>query len=372
MNWHKVLLISVLFSVVNFSTSSSLVHEVYWLVSSYVYLYSWIFWFLWLGFFILFVQKRQSRYLLISNILFFCSMGINEMFFALNISSIALLIFIGVKYYKIKFSIFIPSLLIAVVASWLFLSSPGITQRFNMLNESSKTFLDYFTILKISLKDYTYEFLRILFNPLPIGTFILCIAVFSKISLPIPKSFSKEIFFLVVLFTIILYLMTWAYYFTMADAEEYTFPVRIFTSINTGVLILFVFCAFYLSGIFQTIVSKYSFSISLIAICFLAYGLIFSKNNLYTIRSEYKSGLLSDYKNEVEEMHKTILNAAKNDNCWKLAIVKDLENRPTSIFSKPVIEPNRLFPFWNEAYESFFQINEIRLEGDTIYKFQMK
>ena len=53
--------------------------------------------------------------------------------------------------------------------------------------------------------------------------------------------------------------------------------------------------------------------------------------------------------------------------CWRIAVLPPLENTPRSIFMAPDIKANKLEYFWNNAYEKYFNVDEIRLEGDTFF-----
>jgi hypothetical protein len=47
-------------------------------------------------------------------------------------------------------------------------------------------------------------------------------------------------------------------------------------------------------------------------------------------------------------------------------VVDSLINPPATIYHGPDISRNRKVNYWNMAYESYFGIDEIKIEGDSL------
>jgi len=60
-NKYDFFVISSFFMLINYALTPSLPHLVFWMSSSFVYLYSWCFMLLWLGFFIRFYKEENEK-----------------------------------------------------------------------------------------------------------------------------------------------------------------------------------------------------------------------------------------------------------------------------------------------------------------------
>jgi hypothetical protein len=363
---------SLMFLVLNFTLSPSLVHELYWLVSSYVYLYAWCFWMIWISLFLAAKKTnlflKSTVYYAFSNLFLFLSIGINEMFLVINTLSLFLLALYEYYTYK-KLSHPLFSLIIVSGFSILFfISSPGISRRLSLFDEgSSYSFLE---VLKYSFSHFFEEGYRVLFSSYAtIGLFGLIIlkGFQTKVSFKLNKV--KLLFFSLFCF-VGLYLMTMPFYLTMG-VKNLFFPNRIFTAVDTGFLLLGVLISFYISELIANKISKdVVLFFKTIFITILIYGLFFQVNNISLLKAEYNNGTLLAYKKEMTERFETINKSKENKTCWKKAIIKPLVNKPKSIYFDPDIKPNREDEYWNEAYESYFFIDEISYESDTSSKLE--
>ncbi len=374
LKWFKVLLFSALVVLLNFSLSPSLVHQLYWLVSSYVYLYAWCFWLLWVSSYLYFMRAQNSTVksilYFITNILLFLAIGINEMFLVLNLATLVVLV--GYHSYKHQFKLIenLPILITFTLSFMLFASSPGILSRVDSLDVNPSSF----AMIKSGfngLKHYSISLAHILlFNVMIIPTLILIGSDFFQLSKI--KLRASTIAMILILGLAVIYGMTLAYYLLMGTGlEEY--PNRIFTSIYTGIIFLV------LVGVAPLIVNSInqlqfpSVFIQLVqslSIVMVGVGLYFGNNNIHLIQQELESGLIQAYDEDVRTQYATIAAAKNKQSCWTTAVIQDLNNLPVSIFMTPKIQENRIKPYWNNAYEAYFLIDEIRIKKDTVTKLE--
>lgn len=365
--WYNVLLFSLLVLLVSLALSSSLIHELYWMASSFVYFYCWIFWFLWVGSFIRYMQRTKNANLwyFLSNVFLFLDMGLNEMFLVLNVITVGCLIFLDIQKNKVNTVYHLPIIITLLSSVLLFVSSPGIVVRWHdhpPIDDS----VNYWVVFKNSISHFIEEFLRLsIGNSIVFSVIFLLSSRFLNLNYsPLISLNNKQQVALFVLCIVTLYLMTWGYYLPLGREDYPFFPPRIYTSIGTGIILcLIFFVPFFLRSIFSIKRQLVLFIVLLI----IANGIFFENTNIRLINEEYKTGLLYKHNEEMNRRY-AIINEARKSKGWKMAKVDTISARPKSISSSPYIEANRNPPYWNQAYENYFQINEIRLTGDTIFK----
>lgn len=371
-SWFKNLLLSAIFVVVHFALTPSLVHELYWMVSSFVYLYCWCFTLIWISSYIWYNKAKsllsKNLYFLLTAITLVCSIGINEMMLFVNGFFLAIIGFYKVfKKNKDQLTNILLGIL-SVASYYMFLSSPGILSRFNSFdlekaeNHNQNIVLD-------SLSDFSTEIIFWLTQ----GGILLSFLIVSLIIInrdQLKQSLSiKTKPFLLVAFFVNLYLMTYAYYIPMGY-EEF-FPNRVYTTVWTGFQ-LFILFFFILNSFIVNVCNKLSQEkqqvLFTVALLYLFCAIYFSNNNINLLKREYNSGLLEGYDNEINHRYETLRYASSIDTCYKLAILSPLKHKPMSVFFPPEIEPHRVTPYWNQAYEYFFDLSEVRIDGDTLIK----
>lgn len=366
--WHNNLLSSGLILLVCLALSSSLVHELYWMVSSFAYFYSWIFWFLWVGCFLRYRANEKPRlgYYFFSNLLLFLAVGLNEMFLVLNVISVGYLVYIDIQKNKVGVTLHLPIIITLVSSVLLFISSPGTTERWLHHIPPAEENIGYWVVVQNSITHFVGEFFRVLTKSgIVIAAAFLISGRFLNLKtnsfIPLNQRHTIRLFALCI---IVLYLMTWGFYLPMGQTEPH-FPQRIYTSIGTGIIIcLILFVPFFLQKPFSNSNSKIHF----IAILTIGVGLFGSKTNLRLIIDEYSAGLLQLYDREMNQRYIVIEQSKKYDGFRQVAVIDTLTAKPQSIHYGPDIEPNRTPAYWNRAYEAFFGINEVRLKNDTVFK----
>lgn len=366
-------LFSSLFMLVNYALSPSLPHLVYWMVSSFVYLYSWCFWLLWVGSFIRYLKApsfpSKDIYFILTIVFLICAMGMNEMFLILHGITLALFIlhFTLTQSPHLKFTIPIAS--VAIIMLLFFISNAGIETRYQSFDElrSENHFILSFVYLakhaSIALIDWLsfgLIFLVLLFWTI---LFVGDEDELLNYKLEMKWYYSLPIF-------ISPFAMLLAFYIPMGESE--VIPNRIFTSFFLVIqfLLVFVFSSYFNTKTL-TLFKREKIAVAQIRFALviaLALSLTFTQNNLNILAHEYASGVLINYDQTMKKRYEIIKSAKnKQKTCWKVAILPPLVNPPKSIYMNPDIKANKEGFFWNNAYEKFFGLDEVRLEGDTFY-----
>lgn len=366
--WYYLLLFSLLIQLLCLGLSSSLVHELYWMVSSFVYFYSWIFWFIWVGCFLRYIADVKHRwvYCFFSNIFLFLAIGINEMFLVLNVISVGYLIYVDKVHNQRSVTHHIPIIITLLSSVLLFISSPGITERWLYYFAPAEENIGYWGVFKNSITHFPCDFFRILTESgVVIAVVVLIATRFINLQIaPLGKLNQNQQIILFTLCIVTLYFMTLAYYIPAGRLEIY-FPNRIYTSINTGMVICLVF---FIPILLRRYFSYNSPIIHFMALLIIGGGMFWGNTNIRLIKDEYHMGLLQRHNEEMNKRYEIIYEAKKRNDGQQIAVIDTLSAKPESIYSGPDIEANRNPAYWNQAYETFFNIDEIRLNGDTIFK----
>lgn len=362
------LLLASLMVLANLAISPSIVHQIYWMVSSFVYHYSWCLFLLWLGTALRFLQatslKKKWTLFLISSIILVASLGMNEMFLVINSAALLGLLFYSYKKQKESFGAIAALNTNGLIAILFFLSNPGISNRMNVIGTQSmpNNFLQQ--IMK-GISDFGVELLEFW----SYAGLIVPLALLFYIWGNKTKQPSLSIHIKLLLSGLFILLLT-AMTFYLPMGHEPNIPFRIFTSIFWALLLLFVFI---LAGFIGNAISKVKANekttqlLGLIAATIFAVCTVVGDNNLQQLKSDYASGAMQAFEQTMLTRY-DLLSKAKtsNNGCWTKVTLPQLTNPPKSISHTPYIQANRQEAYWNEAYEKYFLIEEVRLEGDTL------
>jgi hypothetical protein len=369
---YKIMLFSLLFCLSHFILIPSLPHSLYFLSSSFVYLYSWIFFLFFAGFLVLYYKAKslveKTVFFTLTSFFLVFSMGINEMMLLfIPVALVTLLIHIY-KNNRVRLTEFIPFLIIALACVWFFVQSPGLAKRYQSFDADNRIpFLLYITYTNVTLlflsifKWVANSFVFISF------TLFITVYVFNKPEYLREFNLSvKQISGAIAGLMLLIIMISYAFYIPMGYVS--TYPERLYNFINY----IFQFIPYLLIPIFIRVRllrnSPLSslFTSRIVALCLFicSYLLVFGTNNISQIKNEYMSGNLEKFSCQMNKRYETI-NAAKEMDTWKVAVVDSLENIPAIIYSSPDIMPNRRPYFWNDAYETYFGLNEVRLKDDT-------
>lgn len=350
---YYAILSSLIFVCIFFTVAPTLQHSLYWMIASFVYLYPWIFLFFLGGFILKYMESEKNIWFFLSLLFLFLATGLNEMFLVFNGVLISFLLVISFK--KKKF--FLESSLlfiIGILSILLFITSPGIIYRINAQNNESLIF----TQLMFKASGF---FLNATLNWLFKNVFIVFGGFLIFYFLPERKIFltKKQVLLILIVAISTAFLMTFTFYLPMG----YNFyPRRVFSSLLPFFLLSLVFIFIFIFKKKQVINSYFVVCIS----SFLLLGIFNSKNNINTIKEEYSNGILTRFKSKMDKQYYLLKNVKRGEFIWSKVELKKLDSLPSVTAYGPNIEPNRKDYFWNEAYQIYFHVDEVCLEGDTV------
>lgn len=367
-NKGKIALFSSLFLLINYTLSPSLVHLIYWLVSSYVYLYSWCLCLLWLTFLAKFFRstKESSKYMyfILCNVVLFAAMGINELYLIINLVLLGV-IFLYLLIEKRRQAMeIIPILLTGLFSFLFFVSNPGISRRFKYY-EGDHSEGHIGDLIPMSLSHFFSE----LFNWHTQHFILIPFLVFALLYLAnnkLGRRISTKVYLLLLLIFIGIYVSLLAFYLPMGEADFV--PNRIYTTIFLCVQLLFLFVL--VNRINISLKPKLSNAFQIIILIWILARIIGTENNISILKQEYQSGEIEQFDKEMTDRYQFLLETSMSNECWKHAEIDLLSVYPSSIYSPPEINPNRSMPYWNIAYERYFGIDECSLSGDAIRKLK--
>ena len=369
-------LIASFFVVYHYLTIPSMVNDLYFMTSSFVYLYSWICFFLWTGFFVRLLQSDNAKskllYFITSSFIMVCCYGTSEMMLILIPFSLLVFSFIIFKYLPANKHFVISLIFIAIACSIYILSRAPVEM--NRSEHFERNFQFFQHIFFVGSKEFfatifDWSFHKIFTIPLIISATLLINMLNKK---EVLKRISlKHLAFLLTGLCLTLFALPFIYYIT-AGAE--TYPARVFNFTNwIFIFIILVIIPLMLvkSNIPGKILLKTNHYRVLAFIFIFAFlQILLTDNNMSLIVNEYQKGILSDYNKEMNERYSVIRNQ-KSSSGWVCAEIDSLKAKPKAIFGSSEISPNRTSVDVNKGYEGFFMLDEIRMKGDTLSKLKL-
>jgi hypothetical protein len=351
----------LLFSAIIFTCSPAVVNQFFWMISSFVYLYPWVFIFVWIGALIRFIKTKQRKWLVISVIVLYFSFGLNEMFLILNSFFVVIIYYYSRNENDIKKSLLV-LFGFAFISILMFITSPGIILRFNS-HQIDRIIINNFDVFYYATINYFDFILNLILNwqfPVSIILTYLLLSNNHFINLLILKKSNS--LFIAICLIILAYLMTYSYYLPMGI--EFV-PYRVYSALVpmifiAGILILHLIVTTFQLNFFSSIKTQCLF----VLILFLSF--LFGKNSENEIKMDYSSGKLAKFKFDIDQQMVQIYKSKSSKKCWKSVKIKSLNDYPKSIFSPPIPLPNREADYWNSAMEKYYGVDEVYLEGDTI------
>lgn len=333
----SIVLTITFFSVLSLSTT------LYWMISSFVYLYSIIFFLLFYSFYLNYIKEEKLYQLLLSQFFLFLTIGCNELFLIITGVFLAFELLIHFNNSKYR-TIIISFLIIYLASSLLFVSSPGIHKRMLInQNDGNSIFSDSLVLF--------YGFSFSVFKSIYSVSFFSILFIF--IGRYQPKFNHPKLTATILFLTFILIELT-----LISLIGVLGFPARTLASI-IPILILIIFIFF---TKWSHLFKKYE--ILLVLVFLISFFL--ETNSINKIKNEYFSGKLDTYKNVMDENYQALIKES-NLKCMSVVQLKDISNiLPASVATTPIIAPNRNQYFYNNGYEKYFGVDEVRLKNDTI------
>lgn len=334
--------VTLFFSTLNLSQS------LYWMICSFVYIYPLILFLNFYTFFLKYQKDRKNINYTLSALFLFLAVGCCELYLPLIGIFLFALLYQSKNHSGTSKTVFW-YIIIFIASSLLFISSPGVINRFNQYEEVRTT--GFAELTSLALRYTTMTFLTLNYIP-----FFIFIVIFN-IEYTIEKK--KRPFTTILVSIVLLSFLLWiVVLFLLGDNSFHTRILPIFVALST---ITFLIIAPNFSQLFKPIINFLGITLILL--------LILIPNSYTAIKKDYQSGKLQIFKQEMDRQYLMLTKRnQQNSNCIEIITLRNLQPiLPNSTATLPYIKPNREDNFWNRAYESYFRIDEVKLEGDTIH-----
>jgi hypothetical protein len=365
------LLVTLIFVSGFFLLNPSLAHSLYWMGSSFVYLFSCIFFFFSLAGVIAYTKitpaGKKNSFLPLA-LLLFVSIGFSESFLPVYLLSSVFMVFYYLKHRKDALQYIIPVAIVMLASIIFMISTPGLGMRFQQPIES------YFqqAVFKASVVNY----ITFLVNTVNSSAFWLVVAVAFYINLTsrsqsgllIKTKWHLPVAILSAL--LIVYLMTLPFYVTKSYTGE--MPLRIY------IPVLFLLSFFLLYVLVPSVNFHYPLNYHLKPVLypFLALLLLLSTYQLYNgkgpvglLLTEYRNGELKKFDQFMTLRYSKLQVAVNSADSYKLVCLGELKDYPKSLYTYPDSEINRHNSKWHKFMEAYFKIDEVKVLGDSTLRF---
>jgi len=370
-----LLLCYVLFFLVGFfAVEPSLPFGLFYMASTFTYVYPWFFFFVWMGCFVRSKNKSGIGYLLytlLGLIALFLSFGCSELFIVINtivLFSLSIIIWKLDRAHKYSLT---PYILVALSSIAFIVTCPSGKLIHDNMDGNPNVNINWLNIINRSVQ-MNWTFLRMtVLTPI---TILLVLANTSFWLILRPRFVSKGVMnkkHLLVIFIMLIvlaYISSMVYFISLTNSEE--FPYRIF---NTTLLIILFAIHIILPLVFvdylfdlMTDVKLYAFSCIIMTGVLLSY--IFLPNNFLLIKQEDETGILDQVKNDYVEFYQNVRLVKQAGISPSIVYLKNPSVVPKSNYFGPDVLPNRKAAYWNITFEQYFQVDEVRLKGDSIFK----
>lgn len=367
----KFLFWSALLLLIYLATAPSLPYAIFYMASTFTYTYPLIFWLVWvasLNAYYIQTSWIRNLTLLIGLFSLFLSFGSSELFIIINIATLFFWLFNSSDITK-RTLITVSPFLIVTIASIVFSLSCPSNKFFNgnFLLDQSSEYLVLERILEFLGGNFKY-FTSLLSNPLFLSSFLL-IVVFNPFESLWNRIRPKRNLLLSIVSVFgFVFSLSLIFYFFLPKASEY--PLRVFNVVHAVVLFYFFIVlptginrAFKIRNILMDRVWLKLISTFLLATC-----LILSGNNIAMIRLEHQSGVLEVFKGAYDEMYLEIEHLDRSTKTDLIVYLNFNQDEPRSNYVGSDLLPNRKAEEWNLALEYYFDIDELRMVNDSIFK----
>jgi hypothetical protein len=364
-----VFIATLSFSVLYFQQCGSTAYALYWMGSSFVYLYPSIFLLFNIVLFIPYIKTSVPSvlYFFPLTVMLILSIGYSELFLPLYLFlSFLIPIYVYYNYPKL-----LPRVIPLSIIMWLGISfmitSPGLYFRFN--DSDLNNHLNRQIILS-SLQNYGIEIKTLLNFPLLLLV-ILSAILWESSKWSFGHLFSQiNLGWVLFLFLTLPYLMSLPYFVTKYSPFEY--PVRIYIPI---VFVQYVIVFFFIVPI---LLNKYSNLIfkSIYKLAGFLFLLLFTfqiwsgKGQVGLLLHELLDNKLCDFDTQMTQRYLKLAESRNSKSTYILVELDTLKIYPKSLYTHPDKEFNRNNTKWNKFIEGYFGIDEVKTFGDTTCRFQ--
>jgi hypothetical protein len=260
----------------------------------------------------------------------------------------------------------IPFAIISIVCIYILISSPG--NKFRLESTDVTRDFEYYT--NVLVKGSTYIF-STTYGWLLNNTLIIPFAIIiSYLFIDNTFKISNKVLILIIFALLsLIYILPFISFISIGVSSA----ERIFNFTNWFFLvILFLLIPLLITNNIEAIKQKAlkakPILININIFLIIAY-LAFSSNNFGLISHEFISGEYKEYKKEMENRYQIIEIAKQNKN-WSSATIDTLIHKPITIYFDDVVA-NKTSKLWNTSYESYFNIDELKIKNDTIFKINI-
>jgi len=375
----KILLFSLVFVLIYFTISPSIFANLYWGFCSFVNLYPWcfyaIFWVLFYRY-ISYPQRNIKKifYFISSSVFVILSIGLNEMFIVLFCATILYLLALALRQYEVKD--ILPTILIILICLVFILLVPGTSSRLTRQGGIQiKDIENIFRYAILGLREWLIYIYKLLLQLPILIPAILIISIYMIKLNPFKKYSQKKLTIIIIFSSIILFIMTLPFF--IPSKENILFSERIFNSILIGTMIQLNIISVIISRLVEknikiiSIINKYNFKITNIALLVFSFFILFQKNNLNLIIEEYSTGIFKYYKAYNNQF---IYNPKEiHNNIETITINEYNPEKHSRVLEEVVlrINNNGKMPNFAIFYESYFDVDEIRYAEDSISKLEI-
>lgn len=378
-NWFskwQALLLSAAIYLLHFMMVPSLVHELYWMVSAFVYLYPVPFLLIWISSTYNYLYRYRKDTLkkrlmfLLSVLSVWAGIGLNEMFLPVNV----ILLSAGGYYLFIRdrklFWQFAPLLIVAIASIGFFLACPGPWKR--MSNETPGGDL-LFVMMRMSRDAWNIGMTSVLNNTLLIFCIVLALWYSNSRTKPIANIGFKKLA-LSCIAIIALGLVSLIPFYAVMN-EGYV-PYRIYGSFVFSIQVSIVFLVIVrLTPLLKAYFSPSVINIfGIVAAVLLCFQLMWAdqnngtfKNNISLIKDKYFDGSLPRFQSEMESRFEKLQRVQAKPYLKRIVPVAPLSVSFLPTHHPPDLYPNRQDEFWNGAWEQYFNVIIVQLEGDSVF-----
>jgi hypothetical protein len=355
-------LFSLFFSAILISVSPSLFMSLFFFSGSFVYYLPFIFFVINLIFFKeLLSHEKKNTYKIISAIVLFFSIGLNESFLIFYLVIIG-----GLLIYFIKAEIKIiyknlTYLIVALLSIFFFIAHPG---NFNFKIVSNHFLIS--EILNQSFCNYVTIFEKYILRLEMIMLFFAASCIKSVIKLN--YKFSAALIFLVL---VLPYFMSLPYYLYSGNLNIQLKTYTPIVYLQYFLLLFFVF-PYVWEKINYILSKKIILFLSFVCVCVYVVQFPFLKNNISVLYYEIKSGSLKEYYLFQDSIFKSISSLNKTNNSCNFICVENNPPRiPQLLYRETHDMYDRHSSYWNHSIEGFFNICEIRVLNSENNKFNI-
>jgi hypothetical protein len=357
-------LLAALFYAVHFAVTPSLPHDLYWMVSSFVYMWPWTLLFLFAGSVVRYLRAPEgwgrNGWFAASLLSLVCGMGMNEMFLVLYGLLLPALGLWALRSGRAVLVSVLPLLAVGLASALFFVSCPGIAYRLGS-QEVQHGMGHFREVAAVSASEFSGFLLSVFTgNAVLIPWAVVTSLLTPRVTAAVPVRMGVLAAVMLGVLTV-LYLMTLAYYLPMGTAF---FPERVYASVLYGLQLLL-----WATGAMAIHRLRVPAGVAVAASVILLVAIVGGPGNIRDLRAEFHDGTLGRFRKAMLA-HYAILSQPDRDPVWSLAVIDPLPPLPRTIATGPFISHNRIPKHWNKGYERYFRWDEVRLGTDSVTKLQ--